>query len=103
MKLWFSPESLSDVITIKNYIKDDLGNPLAADAVVERVLHSCRLLKEMPYLGASLAERINQETETRYLISGKYLIFYNVVGQEVRIIRILDSRMNYMELIMDLL
>lgn len=103
MRLWYSPESLSDVKRIIDYIKNDLQNPSAAETVAKRIMHSCSLLKEMPYMGISLSSRIEVGTDWYYLITGNYIVFYRLETSAVHIIRILDTRTDYINVIKELL
>ena len=50
-------------------------------------------------MGAALAEKVGRETDLRYLISGKYIVFYRVGRESISIIRILDGRINYMRVL----
>lgn len=46
-------------------------------------------------MGVELSEKTNRDTDLRYIISGKHLIFYRVEKDYISIVRILDSRTNY--------
>ena len=50
-------------------------------------------------MGIALAEKVERETDLRYLISGKHIIFYQVGENAVSVIRILDGRTNYMRIL----
>jgi plasmid stabilization system protein ParE len=53
----FSPESRRDLLDIKDYIANDLGNPRAASRAVERLLDSADVIKRFPEDGTSLTGR----------------------------------------------
>lgn len=95
MILRYSPEALSDLAAIKNYIEEDLGSPIAAGNIVTNITASCSLLKEQPRLGMELSKLIGRETDYRYLISRKYVIFYRIEGSSISIYRIIDARTDY--------
>lgn len=96
MKLRYTPEARADVREMQEYIRETLKNPLAANRIAARILESCSRLKDLPQMGATLAEKVGRETDLRYLISGKYIVFYRVEDAAVSVIRILDGRTNYM-------
>ena len=50
-------------------------------------------------MGTTLAEKVGRETDLRYLISGKHIVFYRVEDDAVSVIRILDGRTNYMRVL----
>ena len=81
---------------MQDYIRETLKNPLAANRIAARILESCSRLKDLPQMGATLAEKVGRETDLRYLISGKYIVFYRVEDDAVSVIRSLDGRTNYM-------
>jgi len=48
-------------------------------------------------MGIALSEKINVQTAIRYIVSEKHLIFYTVDEGYISIMRILDSRTNYLQ------
>ena len=103
MKLQYSPKAKEDLHNIKQYISDELQNKKAALHITQSILCSCSLLKSQPFLGLQLSQLINRETSIRYLISGKYIIFYIVENEYISVLRFLDSRTYYMQKIFELL
>lgn len=95
MKLRYTPEARRDLRLIKQYIAVDLCNPIAAESVIQKILKSCAVLKEHSNMGVELSEKIQRDTDLRYIISGKHLVFYRVENDYISIVRILDSRTNY--------
>ena len=101
MKLRYTPRAREDLLEIKQYIAIDLYNPSAADSVIQNIVNSCSKLKEYPNMGIDLSKKIERDTELRYIITGKYLAFYHVEENYISIIRILDSRTNYMKILFE--
>ena len=95
MKLRYTPEALSDLAEIKQYIEKDLGSPIAAKNIIRSITVSCRILKEQPRLGMVLSSLIGRETDYRYLASGKYIIFYRIEGGSISIYRGINARTDY--------
>jgi len=52
-------------------------------------------------LGAPLSSIIEIDTDYRYLVSGNYLSFYRVDGNDIYIIRILYGRRDYISVLFD--
>ena len=96
MKLRYTPEALNDLAEIKQYIKEDLGSPIAAGKIISGILASCSLLKNQPGLGMELSKRIGRETDYRYLISRNYIVFYRIEDDSISVYRIIDARTDYM-------
>lgn len=99
MRLQYTPEARSDLKAIEQYIGDELSNQAAAHRIITHILKSCAQLKAQPYLGMQLEKKIGRETDLYYLISGKQLIFYRVGADTISIIRILDGRTNYLQVL----
>ena len=95
MKLRFTPEALNDLAEIKQYIKEELGSPIAAGKIISGILASCSLLKKQPRPGMELSKRIDRETDYRYLISGNYIVFYRIENNSISVYRIIDARTDY--------
>lgn len=95
MKLRYTPEALFDLAEIKQYVKEDLGSPIAAQKLIGSITASCSLLKEQPRLGMELSRLIDRETDFRYLISGNYIVFYRIEDDSISVYRIIDARADY--------
>ena len=97
MKIVFTPQSRDDLREVENYISQVLDNPTAARSITQKVLKSTLLLEKNPHLGIELSKKTLRETPYRCLFSGNYGIFYLENGQEIRVIRILDLRTDYLK------
>ncbi len=100
MKLVFRPAALRDLQETAGYIETTLGNPAAAKKLKKTVLETCSLLKKQPYMGPALRGRFEElDTELRYFVAAKQLIFYEVQSKQVEVVRILDGRMDYLAIL----
>lgn len=95
MRIVFSAHAINDLNEINEYISDVLRNPKSAKLIIEKILKSISHLEMNPKLGMSLSNNINRETNIRYLISGKYVVFYKI-RDSIEIVRVLDARRDYM-------
>ena len=99
MRLRYTPEAREDLRRTEEYITVNLCNPDAAKHVVANILKTCSRLKEQPDIGISLSKKTGRSTKIRYIICGKHVAFYLIEDQMISIIRILDSRTNYMQIV----
>lgn len=98
MKIVYTPAAREDLREIKSYITNELKNPIAANNVTKKIINNIHTLSDFPQLGISVQEKTGRETDARCLISGNYGVIYSC-DNDVKIIRILDLRTDYMHLI----
>ena len=102
MKLKYRPAAMSDIQSACGYIRDQLKNPQAARNLKSRILYGAALLKDSPYMGTRLDSKYDGlETDIRFLVVSKHLIFYEVHDDVIEVIRILDGRTDYMTHLFD--
>jgi toxin ParE1/3/4 len=83
MRVLFVPPTNVQLQEIHAYVAGD--NLAAADAIVSRIEYLTGLLADNPYMGRKLTRgRRRRLTITPY----PYLIYYEVVGDTVRILRV---------------
>ena len=98
MKLRYTPQAIADLDEIATYISENLQNPAAAHRIVETIARDAAKLKDYPELGGLLSEKLGREVDGRFLISGRYILIYEV-DEAVSILRVIDSRLDYMRMI----
>ena len=99
MKLKYTPEAIRDLQAIREYIGKILHNPKAARRIVGNIIEQCESLKEYPKMGISFRERLDEETDLRYLLCEKYLAFYRIAEDRILVVRILDGRTDYLSVL----
>ena len=87
-----SREAAKDLISIRDYIQDELCNPTAAVRVTGELKKSILSLSDFSGRGRPLDALISVHTEYRYLVCEHYCIFYIADEQDVIIVRILHER-----------
>lgn len=97
--LHLSPEAQNDLADIKDYIANDLENPLSALATVRRITKAIRRLREHALIGAPLSSIADTDGNYRFLVSGNYIVFYRANGRDVYIDRILYGRRDYLRIL----
>ena len=97
MTIRYRPAAISDMEHTSNYLADTLGNPTAAQALRERLLRSISLLRDNPRMGTPLTSKYEGlDTQIRYLVVSKQLVFYEVHEAWIEIVRVLDGRTDYL-------
>lgn len=92
--------ALRDLAQKKEYLETVLKNKPAAQKLASTVLQAVSLLGSNPYMGAELRSKYDVDTDLRFLIVAKQLVFYRVVDETlISIVRILDGRQDYMALL----
>ena len=98
-KIHYSPGACRDLDDIWDYIVSDLQNRSAAEHVIDRIMDAVDQLKNFAEMGTPLSSIIDVGTDYRFLISGNYMVFYRVQGNDVYIDRVLYGRSDYMSVL----
>lgn len=85
-----SPEAEADLDEMEAWLTENWG-PKAAANIVEAVLERIVALADMPYAGALRPEF---GAAVRFVISGRYLIYYEATDTELLVLRILHAARN---------
>lgn len=96
MKLRYTPEAISDLQSIKQYIASTLRNPSAANRIAKMILDQCALLKKFPRSGNALSDITAYETDLRMLVCENYIVLYRVDPELISIARIINAKQDYM-------
>lgn len=80
-QLHLSPVAQADLTEIKEYISEDLENPIAATSTVSKIMEQIRSLSGQAFIGTPLSAITDIESDYRFLVSGNYLIFYRAMAQ----------------------
>lgn len=103
MKVKYRPAAIADIFDTCDYITEKLKNPEAAESLKLRLLDSISLLKDNPYMGELLVSRFDEldsKLDYRFLIVSKQLVFYRVEEEIIEVVRILDSRTDYLSILL---
>ena len=98
-KVYYSPESRRDLDDIWDYIVSELQNRSAAERVINRIIDAVDPLKNFAEMGTPLSSIADIGTDYRFLVSGNYMVFYRVQGNDVYIDRVLYGRSDYMSVL----
>lgn len=86
-----------DVQEIHDYLHREV--PISADDVVDEILGAIESLATLSARGARPRDATLRAAEFRFLVVGVYLVFYKIVGKQVRVYRVLYGRRAYRELL----
>lgn len=100
MKLRYTPEAISDLQSIRRYIKSSLHNPQAAQRISKTILDQCATLKRFPESGVSLGALTGHETDVRMLVCEHYVALYRVDTDTISVARIINARQDYMRILL---
>ncbi len=95
----YSPESRRDLDDIWDYIVSELQNRSAAERMIARIMDAVDQLKSFAEMGTPLSAIADVGTDYRFLVSGSYMVFYRVQGNDVYIDRVLYGRSDYMSIL----
>ena len=98
-RIHYSPESRRDLDDIWDYIVSELQNRSAAERVTNRIIDAVDPLKNFAEMGTPLSSLADIGTDYRFLVSGNYMVFYRVQGNDVYIDRVLYGRSDYMSVL----
>jgi len=82
-----SPEADGDLEEMEAWLTENWG-PLAAANIIQSVLDRIAALPEMPLAGAPRPEL---GEGVRFVVSGRYLIYYETGGVALTVLRILHA------------
>ena len=98
MILRYTPQAILDLQEIDDYISYELQNPDAAQRIIASIARDAARLKENPHLGFDLSGKIGRDIRGRGLVSGQYLLIYDV-DDCISVLRVLDTRVDYLRMI----
>ncbi len=102
MNITYKSLALRDIEGKRTYIADTLKNPAAAQKLVASILRAVSLLAENPKMGTMLNSKFEVDTDLRYIIVFKQLVFYRIVDNRyISVTRVLDGRQDYMAVLFD--
>lgn len=87
-----------DLMKIKVYLKQEFNVELAAEKINE-LLKSIKQFEQFPFMGRPLINVIDIPTDYMYFVLEKNYVFYRLEKETVKIIRIIDTRQNFINIL----
>ena len=96
MRIEYKSIALRDIQQKQDYISDVLKNRTAAQKLVKSILLAVSQLSENPMMGVPLNSKFDVDSDLRFLIVSKQLVFYRLEGDDIiSVVRVLDGRQDY--------
>lgn len=92
----YSRIALSDLDDLKNYISDNLKNPVAAKNTTKAILDKIEQIALFPNSGTILAAAPN----FKYTVSRNYIIVYRISEQKVHIVRVIYAKRDWRNILL---
>ena len=100
MKVLFKKTAIDDIRASETYIAEKLRNPTAAKKLTATIFQAAMLLADNPYMGMALAGKYPVETDLRFVVVSRHLLFYRIVNDgHIEVTRVLDGRQDYMAIL----
>ncbi len=101
-KIYYTSQAHRDIDEIWGYIAYDLQNESSAYRIVNEIFDAVdERLQFFPESCARVSSVSGSNHDVRYLVIGKYLAFYRIVGNEVYIDRVLYGRRDYLRILFE--
>lgn len=98
-KVLYSPKSKQDLITLKGYITTEFDAQLAND-ILKKIMTKIERLEQFPLMGQAISNIIDVPTNYMYLVIEKNYVFYRHEDAGVKIIRVLNTRQDFIRILL---
>lgn len=100
MRVLYKKTAIEDIQETECYISRELHNQQAAKKLTRLIVQAVSLLAENPYMGTPLNSKYDVDTDIRFLVVSRHLVFYRVREDDcVQVIRVIDGRQDYMAIL----
>ena len=100
VKINVSPAALNDIVEINKYIVEEFYDIEASNKTFNDIFNQIESLKDFPLLGLKISNLIKMDLNYRYLIIKNFIVFYRYENDEVFILRILNSKRDYLNILL---
>ena len=94
-----TPQVAEDLLEIKNYIENELQNPIAAHNTVLNIVETYENLSTLAEAGIPIERYVPFPTDYKFVLANNYSIFYRIEGKIVRVIRIMYSKRDFVRIL----
>ena len=96
-----TPQAAEDLLEIKNYIENELQNPIAAHNTVLNIVETYENLSTLAEAGILVERYVPFPTDYKFVLANNYSIFYRIDGNIVRVIRIMYSKRDFVRILFE--
>ncbi|MBO4404626.1 MAG: type II toxin-antitoxin system RelE/ParE family toxin [Treponema sp.] len=100
-KVKVSPQAAEDLLEIKEYIENELQNPIAAQNTILQIVETYEDLVNFPESGIPVDRYVNFPTNYKFVLANNYSIFYRIEGELVKVVRILYSKRDFVRILFE--
>ena len=93
-----TPQAAEDLLEIKNYIENELQNPIAAH---KNIVETYENLSTLAEAGIPVERYVPFPTDYKFVLANNYSIFYRIDGNIVRVIRIMYSKRDFVRILFE--
>ena len=97
----YAPKAREDLLEIKSFIEEETGDIELAKKTISDIVTTNDSLSIFPEMGQRLLINLETKIEYRYLLCHNYLSFYRYLDRTIYIDRILNSRRDYLRILLD--
>lgn len=97
----YAPKAREDLLEIKSFIEEETGDIELAKKTISDIVTTNDSLSIFPEMGQRLLINLGSKIEYRYLLCHNYLSFYRYLDRTIYIDRILNSRRDYLRILLD--
>ena len=97
-KLIYTPKALDDLQEVKSYITRQFDSN-TAKVCIKEITSTARQLESFPEEGPCLKDLIEYATDYHYLVVKPNYIFYRIECDTVKIIRILNEKQDFLQIL----
>ena len=94
-KLTYSEDALGHIDKLSDFLVRNAGE-LAASKIIDELLKSFRILKEMPYIGREHPDTLLASRGYRIFISGSYVCIYLITEDGVWIAGVYHTKTDWL-------
>ncbi len=98
-KILTTPRAQQDIENIADYIGKKLFAPSSAQKFLDNVINTYDKLSVFPEMGTEVKQNFPLKYKYRWIPIDNYLLFYIIKDEQIVVMRVLFSSMNYMNIL----
>ena len=99
MEIIYNRAAIDDLVALDSYISYQYHDINIGKRLLKKITASFALLEKNPNLGPKISDCFKIQSTFHYLIVAKQIVFYDIKDNTIEIIRILDSRQDYISIL----
>lgn len=99
MEIIYNKAAIDDLVALDSYISYQYHDINIGKRLLKKITATFSLLEKNPNLGPKISDCFKIQSSFHYLIVAKQIVFYDIKDNTIEIIRILDSRQDYISIL----